>query len=99
MKTFSYNPNKSLVENWKQWVKFRFGNKPEDMLDWEDEILFEINGNSREMSVKEAKKKTEQQILTSTESDYTKIMAEIEKAIKKGEFQIIYNNAINQTIF
>lgn len=54
MKKFSYDPGKTERENWKQWVNFRFGNRPEEILDWEDEIIFEINGNGREMTVKEA---------------------------------------------
>jgi len=33
---------------------FRFGNNSDEMLDWKTEIEFEINGNSKGMSVSEA---------------------------------------------
>jgi len=54
MKKFTYNTAETKNENWRRWVMFRFGNNSDEMLDWKTEIEFEINGNSKGMSVSEA---------------------------------------------
>lgn len=96
-------PNSGTMDNRLDYAmgemtstKFNFPIRP--MYECREKYYENVKLNNNNMTAKEARTKTEQQILTSTESDYTKIMAEIEKAIKKGEFQIIYYNAINQTI-